>query len=722
MDIRGDLNDRLYAMWPQLFTAAAVKLSFARSKVCSTTNQALASAHHLSSCSLNFDRELNDFGQHTGVLEEHQKNLALRHRLVRIDPTNAQWRYDEACILDQMGYEYRKAGFSHEAIAAYEVSAVIWRQLARTDPRNRELDLSISLGKLGDAKLAIADTGGAIAAHEEGAVNWRRILKRDPDNCALRVNLAGCFEKIGDLKFKAGDNTGALAAYEEVVAICRELDEIDGSNTQRKWNLSLRLDRIGDVELALGHINAAACAYEESLALRRSLAETNTSNSRWQGGVSLSFKKISNLKHAAEEGAAKLAVQRELQDIDHLLFEIDRVNAELQDKLSPGATDGKETISVPTRSLATIEESLTVSRRLAASDTAYAKYQGDLLADLEELAQVRICHGDPVEALSVYEESLTVRRRLAHTDQNDEQLQRDLCIMLEKVGDLRQANNDHAAAIALYDESLCIRRRLVAQNSSDTPGAPNAAPNPAPTLWTNFEESEDEGGRCATTQDHWDLVLTLKNVASARLNACDNPGALVALEESLALARQLLEKNKTSHISAAVHSLARSLSNTSASLGHQFARYRKETSALLAGSAKAWVAQNSQRAAKRVRLATRLIRRYRNEPSALLDRISATARAAAQCLRRGAKTGRLAVRQISRGYRRQTSILFNKITTRSEHLAKKSLRCGPLSAFPPLLRWYRRPQSHGDRGRLGDHCRCRAILLNGVFYGQTRGP
>ena len=682
-------------MWLQLLADAAEKLSFGRRAVCSATNQALANAHHLSRCSLNFARVPNDLAQHTGVLQDYQKSLALRHRLVSIDPTNAQWRYDEACILDQIGHEYRMAGLSHEAIAAWEVSAAIWRQLAKTDPRNRQLDLSISLGELGDAKLAVADRVGAIAAYEESAVNWRRFLKRDPDNCSLRTILAECLEKIGDLKFKAGDNTGALAAYEEVVAIYRGLDEIDGNNTQRQWNLSLSLDRIGDLELAPGHINAAASAYEESLGLRRRLVEVDTSNSLWKDGVSSSLQKIVDLKQVTEERVAKLAVRRELQDIDRLLFEIDRVNTELKEKLSPSTNEGNETTSVSTRSLATIEESLTVSRQLAASNPTYAKYQGDLLADLEELAQIRIRHGDPVEALSVYEESLAVRRRLAHTDQNDEQLQRDLCITLEKVGDLRQANNDHAAAIALYDESLCIRRRLVAQNNSVTPGAPNAAPNPAPTLWTNFEESEDEGGRCATTQDHWDLVLTLKNVASARLNACDNPGALVALEESLALARQLLEKNKTSHISAAVHSLARSLSNTSASLGHQFARYRKETSALLAGSAKAWVAQNSQRAAKRVRLATRLIRRYRNEPSALLDRISATARAAAPRLRRVAKTVRLAVRQISRGYRRQTSTLLNKITARSERLAKKSLRFGPLSAFPPLLRWYRRPQSHG---------------------------
>ena len=398
----------------------------------------------------------------------------------------------------------------------------------------------------------------------------------------MRINLAECLEKVGDLKFKAGDNTGALTAYEDVVAIYWRLDEIEGSNAQRQWNLSFSLDRIGDIELALGHTIAAASAYEESLALRRSLVEVDTSNSLWQDGVSSSLQKISDLERVAEERAAKLAVQRELQDIDRLMFEIDRVNTELQERLSPSANEGNAATSVSTRSLATVEESLTVSRQLAASNPTNAKHQYDLLADLEELAQVRIRNGDPVEAFSAYEEGLAVRRRLADTDQNDEQLQRGLCITLEKVGDLRQANNDHAAAIALYEESLCIRRRFVAQNNSDTPEAPDAALNLVPTLWTNLEESEDEGRRCATTQGRLDLVFTLKNLANARLNACDNPGARAALEESLALARQLLEKNKTSYINAALHGLARSLSNMSGLLGLQFERYRNETSALLA--------------------------------------------------------------------------------------------------------------------------------------------
>ena len=669
---------------PQLFAVLAEKLSFKRREVGSATNPALANAHHLSPCSLNFARVPNDFGQLTGVLEDYQKSLALRHRLVRIDPSNAQWRYDEACILDQMGYEYRNAGFSHEAIAAYEVSAAIWRQLANTDPLNRRLDLSISLRKLGDAKRAVADSVGATAAYEESAVNWRRLLKRDPDNALLRINLAQCLKKIGDLKFEAGDNTGALTAYEYVVAIYRWLDEIDGSKTRRQWNLSFSLDRIGDIELALGHTIAAASAYEESLALRRSLLEGDTSNFRWRGGVSSSLQKISDLEQVAKERAATLAVQRELQDIDRLMFEIDQINVELKRKLSPSASEGKETTNVSTRSLATIEESLTVSRGLATSDPTCAKYQRDLWADLEELAHFSIRHGDPVGALSAYADGLAIRRRLAGSDQDNEEFQRALCVTLERVGDLQQAECDHAAAIALYEESLCLRRRIVAQDNGYIPDAPDTATSP--TLCTNPEESDVERKRRAIARGQWDLVLTLEKVANARRNACDNSRARAALEEGLATARQLLEENKTSRINAALHNLAYPVGKIEAFLRLRFGRCRNGASALLEKfSASAGAAQGSHRAVKTVRLAIkRTVRRCRHEAFTLQDKISARAWAAAQASHRTVKTVRLVTKRPLRRYRNEASALLDKISAKLQGLMALSIASSPGSRS-----WYR---------------------------------
>ena len=132
-----------------------------------------------------------------GELAACRDSLAIRRRLAGLDPTNAQWRHDEACILDHIGNVYRKAGEAQDAIAAYEESVAIWRRLAnlaRRD-RQRQLNVTMSLRKLGDVKLEFADHKGAIAAYEECVVFWRRVLKTDSDNTRWLSSFAESLEK-----------------------------------------------------------------------------------------------------------------------------------------------------------------------------------------------------------------------------------------------------------------------------------------------------------------------------------------------------------------------------------------------------------------------------------------------------------------------------------------------------------------------------------------------
>jgi tetratricopeptide (TPR) repeat protein len=250
-----------------------------------------------------------------GNLAIYEECLAIRRRLVKVDPLNTQWQHDEACLLDQIGSEYRNAGMKRQAIAAYEASLAVLRHLAQIDPRNiqRQLDVAVSLNKLGDAKLDGVDTWGAITCYEASVTIWRRLLGREPSNVCWHSNLAQIQEKIGDLKFAAGDNKGALTPYEEMLAADRELVEIDGSNIEWQWNLSSSLERMGDVRLALGNAIFAVAAYEESVAIRRHLIELDGSNTQWPEEVSCIVKKIDHAKRAHEE---QLVTDDHLDDVE----------------------------------------------------------------------------------------------------------------------------------------------------------------------------------------------------------------------------------------------------------------------------------------------------------------------------------------------------------------------------------------------------------------------
>ena len=237
-----------------------------------------------------------------GNLAVYEECLAIRRRLAKVDPHNAQWQHDEACLLDQIGDEYRNAGMKRQAIGAYEASLAVLRHLAEIDPRNtqRQLDVAISFNKLGDAKLDRFDSWGAITCYQASLAIWRQLCRREPNNACWHSNIAQNLEKIGDIRFAAGDSRGALTAYEEILEIDRELIEIDGTNIEWQLNLSSSLERTGDARLALDNAISAVAAYEESVAIRRRLIELGL-NSQWPDEVSYIIKKIDQAKRAHEE-------------------------------------------------------------------------------------------------------------------------------------------------------------------------------------------------------------------------------------------------------------------------------------------------------------------------------------------------------------------------------------------------------------------------------------
>jgi tetratricopeptide (TPR) repeat protein len=238
-----------------------------------------------------------------GNLAIYEECLAIRRRLAKVDPHNTQWQHDEACLLDQIGDEYRNACMKRQAIGAYEASLAVLRHLAEIDPRNtqRQLDVAFSLNKLGDVKLDGVDSWGAITCYQANVAIWRRLRGREPNNACWHSNIAQSLEKIGDIKFAAGDSRGALTAYEEMLEVDRALVEIDGTNIEWQLNLSSSLERMGDARLALDHALSAIEAYEESVAIRRRLIELNGSNTQWSEEVSYIIKKIEHARRAHEE-------------------------------------------------------------------------------------------------------------------------------------------------------------------------------------------------------------------------------------------------------------------------------------------------------------------------------------------------------------------------------------------------------------------------------------
>jgi tetratricopeptide (TPR) repeat protein len=114
--------------------------------------------------------------------------------------------------------------------------------------------------------------------------------------------------------------------------------------------------------------------------------------------------------------------------------------------------------------LAAYEESLGITRRLAAADPGNANWQRDLSVDLNKIGNVRLALGDRSGALFAYGESLGILRKLAASDPGNSELQSDIIVGLRTLAIVSappQARQMLQEAVAIL-EMLVREGRLTA--------------------------------------------------------------------------------------------------------------------------------------------------------------------------------------------------------------------------------------------------------------------
>jgi hypothetical protein len=108
----------------------------------------------------------------------------------------------------------------------------------------------VSLEKVGNAKLNLADKFGAIAALEESLAIRRTLADRDKDNARRQWDVLLSLEKVGNAKVNADDACGALAAFGESLAIARKLLQTDEANIECERDVSATSENLENTTLS----------------------------------------------------------------------------------------------------------------------------------------------------------------------------------------------------------------------------------------------------------------------------------------------------------------------------------------------------------------------------------------------------------------------------------------------------------------------------------------
>jgi tetratricopeptide (TPR) repeat protein len=129
--------------------------------------------------------------------------------------------------------------------------------------------VSVSLTKLGDLRLATHDRAAALAAYEESLAIKRQLTAADPGNAHWQRDLSVSLNKVGRVRLDTGNDARALAAYEEGLAIMRKLVAADPGNAQWQTDVVFSLYWVGR---ASSDPQRAGAALREALAILEALA------------------------------------------------------------------------------------------------------------------------------------------------------------------------------------------------------------------------------------------------------------------------------------------------------------------------------------------------------------------------------------------------------------------------------------------------------------------
>jgi FkbM family methyltransferase len=287
------------------------------------------------------------------------------------------------------------------------------------DVRAKHRDSTVTLTRVGDARLFAGDRAGALTAYEKSLGIARTLAAADPGNVASQRDLSVTLTRVGDARLSLEDSTGALVAYEESLGIARTLAAPDPGDAVYQRDLGVTLARLANARLAMGDYVGAMASSEESLKIARTLGAADPGVAVWQRDLGVILLTV---------GDARLATG-------------DRAGA-----------------------LAAYEESLKIARTLAAADPGRAVWQRDVSVSLERLGDAKLALEQRAAALAAYNDGLWVARRLAGADSDNVGWQRDLIVSLYKVATAADAS---LARITLR-EAVAMLDALAPDNTLQT--------------------------------------------------------------------------------------------------------------------------------------------------------------------------------------------------------------------------------------------------------------
>ena len=257
-----------------------------------------------------------NLGDMDGALISYNKALTIREGLFAADPGNKKLKLELSLSLGSIGDLHWAKGDYPNALEKYKHALTMTESLANDDPAytphkyalaHRHYFIGQTLRKMGDSAGALDSFGRSLEINRE-------LLEADPDNSDYRHAVAVAYLKTGDVYYDKADLQTALSHHQKASEVLEPLLK-DSSDATSKRELALFLNRIAVDKRGLGDFNGAVDSDLKAIAVQHEIARLDSKNEQsrldlanYHQSLAETYIKLGQIPDAAELFAKAFAV------------------------------------------------------------------------------------------------------------------------------------------------------------------------------------------------------------------------------------------------------------------------------------------------------------------------------------------------------------------------------------------------------------------------------
>jgi tetratricopeptide (TPR) repeat protein len=225
----------------------------------------------LSLVDLSLGEVYNALGRDNDRLLAELEALAIREKLVAIDPNNTEWKRLLSWAYQFVGNAYEDQHNLTDALNNYNRSLTLRQLLVQSDPDNllAKYDLAWSYHLMGSVLEAQNKLGEALEYYRKTYELRTSVTTAAPTNLRWRKDLALSLVSLGDVTYAQNKNPKeALEQYESAREILEGLTGLDPKNASWQLQLSIAYNRIGRLHKANADLGKSLGAYDKALDIR----------------------------------------------------------------------------------------------------------------------------------------------------------------------------------------------------------------------------------------------------------------------------------------------------------------------------------------------------------------------------------------------------------------------------------------------------------------------